>query len=1285
MGVQGLWKLLESSGRSINPETLEGKILAVDISIWLNQAIKGVRDRQGNAIQNAHLLTLFHRLCKLLFFRIRPIFVFDGEAPLLKKQTISKRMQKKHSAASEAKKTNEKLLRTFLKRQAIKAALSTKQSNEDIPSLSQVKRKDIDDVYVLPPLEEKDINSSEEEEEREWEERMTHKQILQEEFFANPHSVDIESEDFSTLPPEVKHEILTDMKEFTKRRRTLFEAMPEGSDDFSQYQLKGLLKKNNLNKCLDNVRKEMNQQYSGEVRAQFENEGGFLKEVETQRLVSEDTSHYILIKGIQSKADDKKNKEDTKDDSSVASYSETTPKTYLDLKLAASYKPKKTQNNSAEAAPPSPRTLFAIQEAMMENSSEDELGDKGVLIRDKKASPSVTRVDGSISPRTLQAIQQVLAEDEAGERCKKRMVLSDEELEKEQPKTKVLLISSSDEEDINLDNKDKSHPEPAIALKNNELLTSSTLCQKSFGNNQSLLNNPVVSERPMQSNELIQIKENQASLDEQCISSAKRNLFSDQSQSPTSFFSHASVPSVKGLHTSPVMSSVVEVTSTSDTSTATEQSYLNEQCISSAKRHLFSNQCELLSLPLVSSASDPSIKELDKKSISPTMHSITGYTSELGSSVKTGIAYINPPMIATTTDTCTLQTVEKLAVVVETAREEIAPKPSTSLDRNCVASSQVADLLEANIHQQVSNKSEGDSSLAVSSSPSKVSEFIEPKEENYKRPNVLNRNDADITYMPLTPESIDVSEAESNANKDMDSDSDGSFIEVDSDLSSAKAAAVNQEFATKQDFKESSSSDDLASQNRNIENSFTDDKDIQLANLDEPENSRDMEAAVNEWQDISLEELESLENNLFVEQTSLQAHKQQQERVAASVTGEMCQESQELLRLFGIPYIIAPMEAEAQCAVLDLTDQTSGTITDDSDIWLFGARHVYKNFFSHNKYMEYYQFADIHNQLGLDRAKLINLAYLLGSDYTEGISSVGYVSAMEILNEFPGHGLESLLKFKEWWTEAQKNKKSRPNPNDTKVKKKLRDIELYPGFPNPAVAEAYLKPTVDDSNAAFSWGRPDLEQIREFCESRFGWYRSKTDEVLLPVLKQLNYQQTQLRIDSFFRIEQHEAKSLKSQRLRRAVTCMKRKLKEGEAAEVEEATALMEEEECAARKQRKRGKSKPEKSSGGKKKMAVKMVQENKTTVNEEGGFIEGKNKAPSLNKSSSNGPESEAEDATSLTNLTKISKELRNKKDELSGSSSSSDDEVKAVLVTAKPVFQGSKRKPRNVKGKKK
>lgn len=46
----------------------------------------------------------------------------------------------------------------------------------------------------------------------------------------------------------------------------------------------------------------------------------------------------------------------------------------------------------------------------------------------------------------------------------------------------------------------------------------------------------------------------------------------------------------------------------------------------------------------------------------------------------------------------------------------------------------------------------------------------------------------------------------------------------------------------------------------------------------------------------------------------------------------------------------------------------------------------------------------------IDRDKLIELAYLLGSDYTEGINGVGIVTAMEILADFPG--ANGLLDFR---------------------------------------------------------------------------------------------------------------------------------------------------------------------------------------------------------------------------------------------------------------------------------
>lgn len=67
-----------------------------------------------------------------------------------------------------------------------------------------------------------------------------------------------------------------------------------------------------------------------------------------------------------------------------------------------------------------------------------------------------------------------------------------------------------------------------------------------------------------------------------------------------------------------------------------------------------------------------------------------------------------------------------------------------------------------------------------------------------------------------------------------------------------------------------------------------------------------------------------------------------------------------------------------------------------------------------------------------------------------------------------------------WWSEAQEKKRLVADPRDTKVKKKLKALKLHPGFPNPAVAQAYLQPSVDQSDSSFSWGRPQVDMIKEY-------------------------------------------------------------------------------------------------------------------------------------------------------------------------------------------------------------
>ena len=126
---------------------------------------------------------------------------------------------------------------------------------------------------------------------------------------------------------------------------------------------------------------------------------------------------------------------------------------------------------------------------------------------------------------------------------------------------------------------------------------------------------------------------------------------------------------------------------------------------------------------------------------------------------------------------------------------------------------------------------------------------------------------------------------------------------------------------------------------------------------------------------LSKEELEAAEK----EHSSLILERNRQERMAANISQQLSLDAQELLQLFGIPYIIAPMEAEAQCAFLDAAQLTDGTITEDSDIWLFGGRRVYKHFFNPNKTCVEYQLNDIGNSFSkyFEVEKIIKIFFFI--------------------------------------------------------------------------------------------------------------------------------------------------------------------------------------------------------------------------------------------------------------------------------------------------------------------
>ena len=106
------------------------------------------------------------------------------------------------------------------------------------------------------------------------------------------------------------------------------------------------------------------------------------------------------------------------------------------------------------------------------------------------------------------------------------------------------------------------------------------------------------------------------------------------------------------------------------------------------------------------------------------------------------------------------------------------------------------------------------------------------------------------------------------------------------------------------------------------------------------------------------------QEELAKEQESLIAESGKESRLGASISDQMYADCQELLRLFGIPWVVSPSEAEAQCALLDEIGLSNGTITDDSDVWVFGGKTVYKNFFEKEKYCEVFSVAEIQKHFG---------------------------------------------------------------------------------------------------------------------------------------------------------------------------------------------------------------------------------------------------------------------------------------------------------------------------------
>eukprot|EP01054_Gregarina_sp_Poly1_P002458 Gregarina_sp_Poly_1__2457@NODE_1665_length_3579_cov_25_509112_g1093_i0_p1_GENE_NODE_1665_length_3579_cov_25_509112_g1093_i0NODE_1665_length_3579_cov_25_509112_g1093_i0_p1_ORF_typecomplete_len1066_score227_38XPG_I/PF00867_18/8_2e21XPG_I_2/PF12813_7/1_1e04XPG_I_2/PF12813_7/7_3e06_NODE_1665_length_3579_cov_25_509112_g1093_i03293526 len=296
---------------------------------------------------------------------------------------------------------------------------------------------------------------------------------------------------------------------------------------------------------------------------------------------------------------------------------------------------------------------------------------------------------------------------------------------------------------------------------------------------------------------------------------------------------------------------------------------------------------------------------------------------------------------------------------------------------------------------------------------------------------------------------------------------------------------------------------------------------------------------------MDLDELaEVLEEEAQVLLQSLRRGKQR----ADEVSQEMGEDIRALLRAFGVPYVEAPSEAEAQAAWLLKLQLAEGVLSDDSDSIVFGAEICFRNFFASQRSVELYTQREIGRCLGLSVEELRIVALLLGCDYTVGIKGIGIVNALEVVQAYPTFG--ALHLFASWVRDIANINSPGIRDEDTPSQKvyKMKHFryrsqwEVPFDFPSREAYDAFVNPRIDKSTEPFSWAVPDVQEVVALMRTKAGMSEQQTMELLQPVVQRMkeNVPRKQLLMDIFLHQPEEDAVAVyKSQRLKRTVQLLK--------------------------------------------------------------------------------------------------------------------------------------------------
>ncbi|KAI9993604.1 hypothetical protein PInf_015889 [Phytophthora infestans] len=1070
MGVQNLWVLLAPVGRQIEIESLAGQVLAVDASIWLTQFVKAMRDDEGNMIRNAHLMGTLHRVAKLLYYGVRPVFVFDGQTPEIKKRTTARRRKRQEQQSANLRHTAQRILLNRLKQ-----AKQEMKKNGGAPApavapgftlpdaLSKKKDDDEAQIEVEAEVEEVEREPSEANEEKSeengvqmvWEAAAEQEE---EEEDLTLDDVDLDTSRLSkidlhavfSLPPHLQKDMIQKiLRDRRQEVRDQFIPLAGNPEKYSHTQISAFLQTSALNRRIEAAKRQKREK-------EMEHQGGV---GQGNRIDSNSNRFYIYEKDAKRKED-----EDEESDDVVAEVERSFGSDGVQLQEERS---------------------DALQPVEKRSLSEFNTGKAGFLpdANAKEVTAAwVARHQVRVKQEPMLAIEKL--------RRKTR-------LKREEP-------TSSMGPPITAETKSVPVHDVSVSLKLEDMDPEG---MKRLQNLFPVSAGEPVSATIEEEGEDVQWEDVTASV-EQPISPNLQSENVDQEMKSQRSKAEATTESSTAIST-PSLSNAATEKPESDEDMEWEdvprQSAGSALAGADRTSQLKQNPVED-SLNVFSDAQESKADSLEDEREG---------TDELFLTLKNE-----------------MEDAKAHGDLDLLKDEALQSAMATASNLTQWAAGAVRRALQAHSLQhggRIASPSGTIERLGTQSTPTKGTaeaplELLDEDDES--------KSDTKNADVVIIDDEVDEVSAQTEAEESIES------------LQAALAASI----ASEQEQEEAGG-----------------------ARVRYLQYSQPAESALPSDTDVPTPEMDAA--GLQREQRELKKLRSRQLRDAEGITDDMVAEVMSLLRLFGVPFLVSPMEAEAQCAALEQLGLVDGVITDDSDIFPFGGQRVYKNIFHHQKFVEAFSARDIEQELGFSREQIIALALLLGSDYTDGVRGIGIVNATEIAAAYPK--IEGLREFKDWVGEfnvaeeaqrvasSSKKKKKRvskgkedesggdSDSEDETVRERFqrshatarRKWELGDEFPSKQVVQAYMSPQVDRSDARFSWSAPDVASLRNYCAKAFGWDQQKSDGVLKPLEEKARDaaasggRHIQTRLDRFFTTyddQVHYAK-IKSKRLRSAV------------------------------------------------------------------------------------------------------------------------------------------------------